>query len=141
VSLDKNHTFSYSLSEEASALPAYSEPSRFLYEPLPALMKAGAFKVFATRYNLAKLHPHTHLYTSQELQTDLPARTFEIKGIYPYKKNALPTQKANITTRNFRDSVAQIRQKLRIAEGGEQYIFATTLPTGEQVLILTEKVF
>lgn len=139
VSLEKNHTFSYSISEEASSLPAYSEPLRFLYEPLPALMKAGAFKVFATRYGLAKLHPHTHLYTSQDLQTNLPARIFEIKGIYPYKKNALPTQKANITTRNFRDSVAQIRQKLRIAEGGEQYIFATTLPAGEQVLILTEK--
>jgi hypothetical protein len=132
--------FSFTWEEEQNALPTYCEPMRYIYEPLPALLKAGAFKSFAKKFDLYKLHPNTHLYTSETLQTALPARIFELQSVYPYKKNILPTQKANITTRNFRDSVAEIRQKLRITEGGEDFIFATTLQNNELALLLTKKI-
>ncbi len=135
----KAEIFTFTKTEEQNALPTYSAPLAYLYEPLPALMKAGAFKIFAERFGVHKLHTNTHLYTSADLKENLPARTFKILGIFPYKKNTLPTRQANITVRNFRDTVAQIRQKLGVAEGGEQYVFATTLSAGEQVLILCEK--
>ena len=148
VTLDKHGShrqgFTYSLADEARISLHYGEVLRYVYEPLPAILKAGGFKSFAERYQLTKLHAHSHLYTSDVLDTEIPARIFEVQQVCSYKKEvikkALPAPKAHILVRNFRDSVAQIRQKLHIAEGGEQYLLATTLASGEQKVLITQRI-
>ena len=89
-------------------------------------MKAGAFKSVAQRFGLHKLHPNTHLYTSEEPIPDFPGRTFRCQAVVPYQKKAVRQQlnepKANVATRNFPDSAATVRKKLGLKDGGE-YVF------------------
>lgn len=140
---DNVQTFSFSPAEENGRQVAYHQPLQYIYEPLPAILKAGAFKSFAERYDLYKLHVNSHFYTSEHYIQDIPARIFALKNICGYKKEAikkvLPTMQANIIARNFRDTVAQIRQKLKITDGGENYLLATTLLTEEQVILLVDR--
>src|SRR5690606_36736682 len=107
----------------------FSLPLKYIYEPNSAILKAGAFKLPGARFDLAKLHLHSHLYTSDKL-VSFPGRTFECLAAAPYNKKAilqyLPETKANITTRNFPDSVQAIRKKTGIKEGGSVFLFATT---------------
>jgi hypothetical protein len=107
---------------EASAAVSYAMPMKYLYEPNAALLKAGGFKTAALAYGLPKLHPQTHLYTSDAL-VPFPGRRFEIRGTHPYKPGKLPFSKANVSTRNFPETVARIRQRNRIADGGDTYLF------------------
>jgi len=141
----KQHHYTFLQIEESEAMPLYSFPLRYIYEPLPAILKAGAFKSFAKTYNLAKLHVNSHFYTSETLLTDIPARVFEVKKTCAYQKKAvkeaLPAMKANIIARNFRNSVAEIRQKLDVIDGGEQYLLATTTVSGEQVILVVDRLF
>lgn len=112
----------FSPAEENQASATYSEPLPFLYEPNACLLKAGAFKTVAARYGLHKLHPHTHLYTSGS-RIPFPGRRFEIREVLPYKPGKLPFRKANVSARNFPESVARIRRRNRIADGGDTYLF------------------
>lgn len=135
--------FSFTLEEEQNALVKYTLPQKFLYEPNAAILKAGAFSRFAEYYNLAKLHQHSHLYTSDVL-IDCPARRFEVLAICPYQAKAvakyLPDKKANISKRNFPESVATIRKKLKLKEGGNHYLFASTLANNKRALLICQKV-
>ncbi len=100
-------------------------PLDFLYEPNAAILKAGAFKTIGNQFHLKKLHEHTHLYTSEK-QVKFPGRVFKILSAHPYNKKsiaALNIEKANITIRNFPISVADIRKKYKITDGGELYLF------------------
>lgn len=120
----------------------YCEPSSYLYEPNAAILKAGAFNDIAAAYPICKLAPHSHLYTSNELK-EFPGRRFKINQVIPYKKGSMKTLtklKANVTTRNFPETVAQLRKKWKIAEGGDRYLFFTTLNSGEKVVLDTQKV-
>lgn len=121
----------------------------YLYEPNVAILKAGAFKSVAACFGLNKLHESSHLYSSEREFEHFPGRRFRIKEVIPFHgkdcKNLnrrLP--KANLTVRNFPLSVNELRKRLKIAEGGDQYLFATTLQGEERVLIrcvkTTEKV-
>ena len=134
--------FSFYRSQESQAEVAYSNPLRYLYEPHAALMKAGAFKLTAQRLGLYKLHPNTHLYTTEHRVPDFPGRAFECQAVIPYQKKAvrkhLPHLKANITTRNFPDSVASIRKKLGLKDGGEIYLFAAQLSDNNLAIIITK---
>ncbi|MEQ6121803.1 SAM-dependent methyltransferase [Reichenbachiella sp. MALMAid0571] len=136
--------FSYLLKNESLSDVSFSLPKKYLYEPNSAVLKSGAFKLVANQYQLEKLHINSHLYTSEKQVADFPGRTFEIIGIETLKKQYvlpyLPDGKANITTRNFPMSVNQIRKKTGIKEGGEIYIFATTLVTGKASLIICKKI-
>lgn len=136
--------FSYPLKRENQVDVLFCLPKKYLYEPNSAVLKAGAFKMVANQYNLDKLHVNSHLYTSEEKVADFPGRVFEIIGIEALKKKSLwpylPDRKANITTRNFPLTVNQIRKKTNINEGGEIYIFATTLITGKASLIICKKI-
>ena len=135
--------FSFYRAQEAEAEATYSEPLRYLYEPHAALMKAGAFKLIAQRLGLHKLHPNTHLYTSDRRVSDFPGRTFVCEVVVPYQKKAvrnhLPHSKANITARNFPDSVASIRKKLGLKDGGDTYLLATTLSDGKSGILVARK--
>jgi len=142
--IDQLQEFTYPLKSESLVDVSFSLPKKYLYEPNSAVLKAGAFKIVANHYNLDKLQVNSHLYTSDEKAAKFPGRVFEIIGIEALKKQSLwpylPDRKANITTRNFPLTVNQIRKKTGINEGGEIYIFATTLVTGKASLIICKKI-
>lgn len=125
----------FTQNEEQGAQPEYGMPEKYLYEPGPAFQKAGGFGVLAKRFNLKKLHKHTHLYTSAVQHKHFPGRAFEIIAQYPVKAGKIPLKQANLTTRNFPLSVADLRKKLGIAEGGEDYLFACTLENGTKTVL------
>ena len=135
--------FSFYRSQEAQASVTYAQPLRYLYEPNAALMKAGAFKSIAAHFHLYKLHPNTHLYTSEQLVPDFPGRTFTCQAVLPYQKKAvrqhLAQPQANITTRNFPDSVAIVRKKLGLKDGGDTYLFAAQLADEKYSVIVAHK--
>jgi hypothetical protein len=141
----QEQAFRFSLSEEQEAVPSFSDPKKFLYEPHAALLKAGAFKLLSQQWQLDKLHPNSHLYTSDEPpKPDFPGRTFQILYAGKADKKALrrylPEGKALISTRNFPLSVQQLAKKYGLQEGGSRYLFATTFKDGKPQLILCEKV-
>lgn len=121
----------------------YAYPKTYLYEPNAAILKAGLFKDVALDFGLEKLHPNTHLYTSDELIPDFPGRTFICKAVENFNKKAinahLEKKKANITTRNFPYTVAQIKKKLATKDGGIIYLFATTLKDEKLKILVCEK--
>jgi hypothetical protein len=136
--------FTFTIEEEQNTGVVYAAPQRYLYEPDAAILKAGAFRSFAARYGLHKLHPNTHLYSSETL-VEAPGRCFDLKFSVKYDKNAvkavLDTPKANIACRNFPDSPDQVRKKLGLAEGGDAYLFAATLYDDKKMLLIGRKVF
>ncbi|WKN30265.1 RsmD family RNA methyltransferase [Porifericola rhodea] len=140
---DKIQQFNFTKEGEAETDVSYNVPQHYLYESNAALLKAGAFKSVAQVYGLAKLHPNSHLYTSAELVDDFPGRIFRVIEVVKYSKKAIkaavPSGKANITTRNFPDSVLQIRKKTGLKDGGNTYIFATTDLDGKYILLVSEK--
>ncbi|MEP0214122.1 MAG: class I SAM-dependent methyltransferase [Cellulophaga sp.] len=133
--------FSFNYTNEKEAVFTYSEPQQYIYEPNSAILKAGAFKSVAAHYKLHKLHEHTHLYTSNDL-IDFAGRCFKVETQIAFNKKEiqrLQLTKANITTRNFPESVANIRKKFKIKEGGNIYLFFTTDCYNKKVVLLCSK--
>lgn len=113
------------------------EVGTYLYEPNAAILKAGAFRSLTQTYPVAKLHLNSHLYTSVSLVPDFPGRRFRVEAVSGFGKKELKAflmdmDKANITIRNFPLSVAELRKRLKLKEGGDDYIFATTLSGGQK---------
>ncbi len=140
---NQTHRFSYKRADELRADTVLSNPQTYLYEPNAAILKAGAFRLAGVRFGLQKLAPNSHLYTSDALRSDFPGRIFRIFHVIKADRKALqlvlPTRKANLTVRNFPQSVADLRKKLGLQEGGDTYIFATTLSNGDKRLLLCQK--
>lgn len=137
--------FTFTRAEEQTAQPRYTaQPEGFLYEPVAAVMKSGGFKCFARQFGVAKLHPDTHLYCSDTYRPELPARAFRILACHSFAKSELKQLtalgQAHITVRNFPETSEQLRRRLRLRDGGEVYLFATTLADGRKVLLRGEKV-
>jgi THUMP domain-like len=133
--------FEFQLKDEKSLESQYSQPLTFLYEPNAAILKAGGFHSISEKLSVFKLHKHSHLYTSETL-IPFPGRCFKIENIIPYNKKELKQlgiTKANITTRNFPETVEQIRKKLGIKDGGDVYLFFTTDVDGNKVVIISSK--
>lgn len=141
---ERVQTFDYLLGEEAAAICRYaSRLGSYLYEPNSALMKAGCYRLPAERYGLDKLHPNTHLYTSDSLVSDFPGRVFRVEGCCGFSKKelkALACKQANLAVRNFPEHVDTLRKRLKIGDGGDVYLFATTLHDESKVLIQCAKV-
>lgn len=137
--------FCFTADEEAKSECFFtSEVKCYLYEPNVALLKAGAFRTIASRYGLIKLHPNSHLYTSDKLIESFPGRSFEVLSHGGFSKKEIKSlttniTKANLTVRNFPSSVAELRKRLKLAEGGENYLFATTLSNGNKVWLNCHK--
>ena len=130
--------------EKASACPLTDQVGTYLYEPNVAILKAGAFRSLTQTYPVMKLHLSSHLYTSASLVPDFPGRRFRVESVSGFGKKELKAflkdmDKANITIRNFPLSVAELRKRLKLKEGGDDYIFATTLSGGQKVLIRGKK--
>ena len=132
---------------EASSVkiaPSTLEEMQYLYEPNASLMKAGCFGVLSERYDARMLSKNSHLFVSREPIAVFPGRSFRIIAISSFNKKELKRHlsgitKANIATRNFPLSVAELRKRLKLKDGGETYIFATTLSDESHVLVITEK--
>lgn len=132
---------------EASSVkiaPSTLEEMQYLYEPNASLMKAGCFGVLSERYDARMLSKNSHLFVSREPIAVFPGRSFRIIAVSSFNKKELKRHlsgitKANIATRNFTLSVAELRKRLKLKDGGETYIFATTLINESHVLIITEK--
>ena len=142
INIQKEGTqrFGFELKEIATSI--YSEPLSYLYEPNAGILKSGGFHQISKQLNLFKLHQHSHLYTSEQL-IDFPGRSFKIKHVINYDKKRLKKllteKKANITTRNFPKTVAQIRKETGIKDGGTSYIFFTTDNKNELKSIICSK--
>lgn len=118
---------------------------QYLYEPNASLMKAGCFGVLSERYSVSMLSKNSHLFVSQSPVVDFPGRSFRIRAVSSFNKKELKRQlqgieKANVATRNFPLSVAELRKRLKLKDGGETYIFATTLSDDSHVLLITDKI-
>ena len=139
---DKSDTFDFVLNEN-SKFPNFSLPQKYLYEPNSAIMKSGGFDEVGSFYNLNKLHKHSHLYTSADL-ISFPGRIFQIQNSFPYNKTEmksfLENTQANITTRNFPDSVESIRKKWKIKDGGNLYCFFTTDENNDKIVLICTKI-
>lgn len=131
-------------SSSVKIAPSTLEEMLYLYEPNASLMKAGCFSVLSERYGARMLSKNSHLFVSREPIAAFPGRSFRIIAVSSFNKKELKRHlsgitKANIATRNFPLSVAELRKRLKLKDGGETYIFATTLSDESHVLMITEK--
>lgn len=131
-------------SSSVKIAPSTLEEMQYLYEPNASLMKAGCFSILSKRYGAKMLSKNSHLFVSREPIAVFPGRSFRIIAISSFNKKELKRYlsgitKANIATRNFPLSVAELRKRLKLKDGGETYIFATTLSDESHVLVITEK--
>lgn len=132
-------------SSEENELSQDSSKPLYLYEPNASLMKAGCFGAISSRYGVKMLEKNSHLFVSEDPVADFPGRAFRIKAVSSFNKKELKRQlsgvtKANIATRNFPLSVAELRKRFKLKDGGDTYIFATTLSDESHVLFICEKV-
>ncbi len=139
---EKEVHFAFLWDEEKTSEVKYGHPEGFLYEPNAAILKAGRFNSVGKQLGLKKIAPHSHLYTSKE-QIDFPGRVLKIKKVLPYQKKAMKSltgTRANITTRNFPETVQQLRKKFQLLDGGEDYLFFTTAANSKRIVICCIKV-
>ena len=134
--------FKFKFSEENKADITFQNPLKYLYEPNLALLKSGAFKTIALRFDIEKLGPHTHLYTSTKRVENFPGNTYCIDEILSNKKanirKRLKGIKANLKTRNYPKTVAQIKKDLNTIDGGNQYVFFTSSKSEKQILLCSK---
>lgn len=138
----KTQIYRFRLSEEKEfRITDYSDPLTFIYEPDVALLKAGCFKLISRDFGLGKLHQHTHLYTSGKLNSNFIGRSFKLKKTWNYgafmKENTV--RKANIICRNFPLSPETLRKKLKINDGGEEYLLFCTGRKNELLVLNCER--
>ena len=146
--VNDNNIVSYSLDEALSVsqrlLSAAPKAGQYLYEPNASLMKAGCFALLTVRYPLSALSLNSHLFVSEEAINDFPGRQFEITAVSSFNKKELRRRlsgidKANLAVRNFPMSVADLRKRLKIKEGGDIYLFATTDAESNHLLFVCKK--
>lgn len=140
---EKIETFEFVLND-ATENPQYGLPEKYVYEPNSAVMKSGGFDEVSTFFKLKKLHKHSHLYTNST-PISFPGRVFEIENSIPYNKNEMKThlekQQFNITTRNFPETVENIRKKWKIKDGGNRYCFFTTDENDHKIVLICKKIY
>ena len=121
-----------------------TQNSKFVHEPNASIMKAGCFDELAAAYGVSPVSRNSHLFLSDEPIEDFPGRSFVVERVTTMNKSELRkalvgVEKANIATRNFPLSVAELRKRLKLKDGGDVYIFATTTAEGEHLLLISRK--
>lgn len=137
-----NQLFAFNFKEEKDAQVNYSAPQSFLYEANSAILKAGAFNCIAQQFGVNKIAPNSHLYSSEKLIDNFPGRTFTIKNVVNYQTKAfkkLGITKANIACRNFKVKPEEVKKKLKLKDGGDTYLFASTDQNNKPILIVCVK--
>ena len=146
IKKDEVQTFVFSKAEEQqTAYELAKDLGQYLYEPNASLLKAGAYRCVSQLLGLQKLHANSHLYTSHQLVANFPGRVFKIEDHCGFGKKELKTlladiTKANLTIRNFPASVAELRKRLHLSEGGDTYLFATTLHPEQKILVKCKRI-
>ena len=129
--------------EEQSTCRYTSNVATYLYEPNASVMKACPFRTLAKRYGLDKLHPNSHLYTSDMCVPDFPGRCFRVEDVVLLNKQTTRQlawlRQANLSVRNFPVTVADLRRRFRLSDGGDTYLFATTLADMSRVVIVCKR--
>lgn len=142
ITKEKEQIFNFKRNQNTETAH-YGLPEKYVYEPNNAIMKSGGFNEVGIVYNLNKLHKHSHLYTNSTL-IDFPGRIFEIEKTIAYHKDEMNTylknKKANVSTRNFPETVEQLRKKWNIKEGGNQYCFFTTNEKNSKIVLICNKI-
>ncbi|MBO7492461.1 MAG: SAM-dependent methyltransferase [Bacteroidales bacterium] len=146
VNMGKSETqcFCFTPEEEAQAVPTWAgKVGEYLYEPNAAIMKAGGYKILTSRYPVCKLGPSTHLYTADEMLQSFPGRCFRVLITMPFHKSAIrgltaELGKANVAVRNFPLTADELRNRLKIRDGGNTFIIGTTIGKEEKVLVVAE---
>lgn len=142
--LSKNADAYFDFVMDDAAQATFSLPKAYLYEPNAAIMKSGGFAALSQKLNLAKLHPNSHLYTA-DTQVGFPGRVFRLEHSLRYTKTEmkrfLEGKQANIAARNFPETVAEIRKRWKIRDGGQQYCFFTTDVENRKIVLLCSKIF
>ncbi|MBA4849734.1 class I SAM-dependent methyltransferase [Emticicia sp. BO119] len=140
---DSFQHFRFSYEYEQAAYISYSEPKKYIYEPNPTILKAGAFKLVGNVFGLEKLAPNSHIYTSDELKADFPGRIFKCEAVCKFDKkeilSKLPGNQANISTRNFPMKPEEIKKKLGLKDGGDMYLFATENHHQQKIVLICRK--
>jgi 16S rRNA G966 N2-methylase RsmD len=138
---DKDSSFPFSFSEEEKSQVSYTDPLLYLYEPNASILKSGAFKTTAARFHIHKLHPNTHLYTSDKAIANFPGKIFQIESTVKSNPKELKRffegSKANILTRNYPLSVDALRKKTRLKEGGEKFLIGCSGVNKKFLLVAT----
>lgn len=141
ITKDKTEKVDFTLEENGTAF--YGLPKKYLYEPNSSIMKSGFFEAVSSKFKLDKLHINSHLYTSDEL-IEFPGRVFQIEQQIKYNKaemkEFLQHKKANITVRNFPESVENIRKKWKLSDGGNLYCFFSTDMNNDKIVLLCTKI-
>jgi len=141
---ESNITFEFLYSEEQKVVPQMAkEIQKYVYEPNPSIMKSGGFKMVSSRFNIDKIDYHSHLYTSDQYIEHFPGRCFQVIDIFGFTKKEIDhkIEKGgfyNLSTRNFPIDTDQLRKQLKIKEGGEKFLFGTTM-NQKHLLILCHK--
>lgn len=141
IKKEEVQAFAFTKSEEHNASYNLAESiGQYLYEPNASILKAGGYRCLTNRYGLKKLHTNSHLYTSDQAVSNFPGRIFEVESYCGFGKKELKTllagiTQANLTVRNFPASVAELRKRLHLSEGGNTYLFATTLHPEHKIII------
>ncbi|MDB4534621.1 class I SAM-dependent methyltransferase [Vicingaceae bacterium] len=143
INLTKNNQeFSFNYENEINSSVSYSLPEKYLYEPNSAILKAGAFNSVSDKYRIDKIAPNSHLYTSESKVENFPGRIFKIEKTIPYSTKEfkkIGLKKANISCRNFKETVEQTKKKIKLKDGGNHYVFATTDINNKPILIICVK--
>ncbi len=124
----------------------YRSPAegQYLYEPNASVMKIGTFAAVAQRYAVRQIAKNSHLYVADTYVADFPGRKFKILSIVPFSGKTLKNvgkqcAQLNVATRNFRLSAEELKKRLKVRDGGDRYLFATTLADTTPVLVITQK--
>jgi hypothetical protein len=132
-------------SEEQSAVASFSDPLQYVYEPDVALLKAGAFKTVAVLANAKKIHPHTHLYTSDVLNKDFPGKIFRVEEVKTCSKSHLEDlmnkkKDFHVLTRNAVLTSEQVKKQYKLVERGAQYLIIFKGGNGGQHVVKAERI-
>jgi len=134
--------FIFRFAEEYHTESVFSPPATWLYDPSPALLKAGAFKCAGARFGLSKLHPNTHLYTSDAPIDGFPGRRFRVYGVVKNDRKAvreaIGANRAHVAVRHFPTAAADVRKALQLKEGGHWHLFAATLADNTKRILVTQ---
>lgn len=124
--------FTFTFGEEESIRAEYSEPGKFIYIPNNSILKSGVFNLISERFGLKKLHPNTHLYTSDQKAADFPGRVLEIETVE--SKQIKKKEQFNIISKNYPLKPEDIKKKYGIKDGGENYLIFTQSKKGKIIL-------
>lgn len=149
VCVNGNQQFAYCPDEDVASV-SYSDSEadaivgNYLFEPNASIMKAGCFQALAAKYGVSGVGRNSHLFVSTEDVAEFPGRRFIVEAMSTMNKKELKRTlanitKANITTRNFPLSVAELRKRLKLKDGGDVYLFATTLADDSHVILVCKK--